>query len=898
MKVQQLTVDQALASLSSTASGLATAEATRRLAEFGPNQMEEVRGERLALRFAREFVHFFALILWVAAGLAFYAEFHQPGEGMRTLGAAIVGVIVINGLFSFFQEYRAERALAALRQLLPTEVKVRRDGVIASLRAEALVPGDIVLLQEGDNVPADARVIAAHAMRVNTATITGESVPMARTPDASTEETILQAKNMLLAGTSLISGDATALVVATGMRTEFGRIAHLTQSGRGPLSPLHREIQRLSRLIAILATLLGLVFFVIGRAVGLTFWETFIFAIGIIVANVPEGLLPTVTLSLAMAAKRMAKRNALVRHLPAVETLGAATVIVTDKTGTLTVNRMTAHTMHLAEGDVAASAMDAAVESRRRCLEVFLRCHSVREVSRDGVVHLAGDAMEVALVELARKVLPAAEAGEHADDLPFDAERKRMAVLYALAEGKVLYAKGALETVLPLCTSVHTATGVVPITDALRADVTAAEARLGEKGLRVLALAWRAMPDVPAQELWERELTLCGLVGLEDPPRAEVPDALKRCREAGVRVIMCTGDHPETARAIAREIGLALTEHPRVVTGEEMGRMSPTVLQLALDTPEIIFARMAADQKLLIVRALQEKGEIVAVTGDGVNDAPALRHADIGIAMGLSGTDVARAAADLILLDDNFASIVGAIEEGRAVYDNIRKFLTYILTSNVPELIPYLAFVLFRVPLALTIIQILAVDLGTDMVPALALGAEQPAAGVMARPPRPRGQRLLSWQVLVRAYLWLGMLEAGAAMAAFFFALKVGGWHWGNALAAHVPLYLQATTAALAAIILMQVANVFICRDPRRSTFSGNAFANPLLVAGIASELALLAVIVGTRWGNELFGTSPFATAVWLFILPFPVAMLVVEEVRKAVARGRTGDARQASTAV
>ena len=885
MKVQQLTVEQALASLSSQASGLVAAEAGRRLVEFGPNRMEEIRGESLVLRFGREFVHFFALILWVAAGLAFYAEYHQPGEGMGTLGAAIVGVIIINGLFSFFQEYRAERALQALRKLLPTEVKARRDGVICSLPAEALVPGDIVLLQEGDNVPADARVIEAHAMRVNTATVTGESMPMARTPDASTEETILQAKNMLLAGTSLISGDATALVVATGMHTEFGRIAHLTQTGRAPLSPLHMEIQRLSRLIAILATVLGLVFFVIGRTVGLTFWETFIFAIGIIVANVPEGLLPTVTLSLAMAAKRMARRHALVRHLPAVETLGAATVIVTDKTGTLTVNRMTAHTMHLAEGDVAASAMDAAADSRRRCFEVFLRCHSVREVSRDGAVHLAGDAMEVALVELARKVLPAAETGEQVDDLPFDAERKRMSVLYKLSEGRVLYAKGALETMLPLCTSVHTATGVVPITDALRADFTAAEARLGGKGLRVLALAWRAMPDLPAQELWERELTLCGLVGLEDPPRAEVPDAMKRCREAGVRVIMCTGDHPETARAIAREIGLALTEHPRVMTGDELGKMSPTQLQLALDTKEIIFARMGADQKLLIVRALQGKHEIVAVTGDGVNDAPALRHADIGIAMGLSGTDVAREASDLILLDDNFASIVGAIEEGRAVYDNIRKFLTYILTSNVPELIPYLAFVLFRVPLALTIIQILAVDLGTDMVPALALGAEQPAAGVMVRPPRPRGQRLLSWQVLVRAYLWLGMLEAAAAMAAFFFAVKAGGWHWGSALSAHAPLYVQATTAALSAIILMQVANVFICRDPSRSTFSGNAFANPLLVAGIASELTLLAVIVYTPWGNELFGTSPFGTAVWLFILPFPVAMLVVEEVRKAMAR-------------
>jgi magnesium-transporting ATPase (P-type) len=353
---------------------------------------------------------------------------------------------------------------------------------------------------------------------------------------------------------------------------------------------------------------------------------------------------------------------------------------------------------------------------------------------------------------------------------------------------------------------------------------------------------------------------------------------------------MCTGDHPETARAIAREIGLTRGERPRVVTGDELRTLSPIQLQLALDTPDILFARMAADQKLQVVRALQEKGDIVAVTGDGVNDAPALKHADIGISMGLSGTDVAREASDLVLLDDNFASIVGAIEEGRTVYDNIRKFLTYILTSNVPELIPYLAFALLQAPLALTIIQILAVDLGTDMVPALALGAEPPAPGVMSRPPRALGQRLLSWQVLARAYLFLGLLEAAAAMAAFFFVLDAGGWRWGDRLGARAPLYLTATTAALAAIILMQAANVFLCRDPLRPTFAGKLSGNRLLLAGVAAELALLACIVYTPWGNLLFGTAPLGAAVWLFLLPFPVAMLVLEEARKAVARrlGRT----------
>jgi calcium-translocating P-type ATPase len=887
MKVHQLTVEQALASLESRAMGLTGPEALRRLGEFGPNRMEEIRGAPLALRFVLEFVHFFALILWMAAGLAFYAEAHEPGQGMGTMGVAIVGVIIVNGLFSFFQEYRAERALQALRKLLPREVKALRDGVISALSIEHLVPGDVLLLEEGDDVPADARVIDAHALRVNTATITGESLPKARTAEPSSEETILQAKNMLLAGTAVISGQARALVVATGMRTEFGRIAHLTQSGRTPPSPLHKEIRRLTRLIAVLATSLGALFFFIGRSVGLSFWENFIFAIGIIVAHVPEGLLPTVTLSLAMAAQRMARRNALVRHLPAVETLGAASVIVTDKTGTLTLNHMTARLVHFAEGDRPADDFGATATeaSRQRFFEIAQRCHSVREMTRDGAVRLAGDPMEIALIEMGRRFLPSPRPAERVDEIPFDADRKRMSVLYQAVEGRVLYAKGALESLLPQCVSVHTAEGLVSLTDTHRADFLAAENRLGERGLRVLALAWRAVDEGLAQDDWERDLVLCGLVGLEDPPRAEVPEAMRRCGEAGVRVIMCTGDHPETARAIAREIGLAKGPHPRVVTGEELRTLSPTQLQLALDTGEIIFARMAADQKLQVVKALRGKNEIVAVTGDGVNDAPALKHADIGIAMGASGTDVAREASDLILLDDNFASIVGAIEEGRAVYDNIRKFLTYILTSNVPELVPYLVFVLFKAPLALTIIQILAVDLGTDMLPALALGAEKPAPDVMSRRPRPRAQRLLSWPVLARAYLFLGLLEAAAAMAAFFFTLRSSGWEFGVPLAPRAPLYLQATTASLAAIILMQVANVFICRDPSRSVFASSPFTNRLILMGVLCELTLLAALVYSPLGHLMFGTAPLGAAVWLFIVPFPLAMLALEELRKAMAR-------------
>jgi sodium/potassium-transporting ATPase subunit alpha len=406
---------------------------------------------------------------------------------------------------------------------------------------------------------------------------------------------------------------------------------------------------------------------------------------------------------------------------------------------------------------------------------------------------------------------------------------------------------------------------------------------MADRGLRVLALAWK--PLAPGETAAESELQLCGLVGLEDPPRPEVHAAVTRCHEAGIRVVMITGDHPHTALALAREVDVVRTAEPLVLTGEQVRLMSPAALQLALDAPEILFARVTAEQKMLVVQALQHKGEIVAVTGDGVNDAPALKTADIGIAMGLSGTDVAREAADIVLLDDHFATIVNAVEEGRAVFENIRKFLTYILTSNIPELVPYLAFVLLRIPLPLTVIQILAVDLGTDMLPALALGAEKPHGDTMRRPPRPRGERLLSWPLLARAYLFLGPFEALAAMAAFFFVMEAGGWQYGQMPAGDDPLYRQATTACLAAIVLAQMVNLFVCRHPRLPAWHFPLFENRLLLVGLAAELMLLLFIIYTPWGNRLFGTAPLPADVWLFALPFALLLGVAEEARKGLMR-------------
>jgi magnesium-transporting ATPase (P-type) len=450
-------------------------------------------------------------------------------------------------------------------------------------------------------------------------------------------------------------------------------------------------------------------------------------------------------------------------------------------------------------------------------------------------------------------------------------------------DGPVLYCKGALEMLLPLCTHVQLEKEIVPLTLNIQQAFINALETMAAEGLRILAFAWRELKEGHDISSEERNLILSGLVGLEDPPRPEVPDAIKKCHDAGIKVIMVTGDHPHTALAIGRQIGQIQSDTPVIITGEQLRRLSETQLRLALDAPDIIFARVGADQKMRIVSALKKMNHVVAVTGDGVNDAPALKMADIGIAMGIIGTDVAKESADMILLDDNFASIVAAIEEGRAVYDNIRKFLSYILTSAIPELVPYLFFALFNIPLPLTIIQILAVDLGTDMLPALGLGANAPAQGIMARPPKRRNERLLNWPLLLRSYLFLGLLEALAAMTTYYFVLHGGGWSWGEALGTENKLYQQATTACLASIIIMQIVNVFLCKTPERSLFGSTIFSNQLILWGVALEITLILSIVYTPWGQIIFGTAAIEANVWLFMLPFAAGMLLLEEVRKWV---------------
>jgi sodium/potassium-transporting ATPase subunit alpha len=891
MKINQITREEVFRSLVTSEEGLTEEEVRRRSLEFGSNEIQAIRRTPLLIRFLNQFTHFLAILLWIGAGLALVSEYLHPGEGMLTLGLAIIGVIFVNAIFTFVQEYRAEKSIEALKRLLPFYVKVIRGGKEKEISARETVPGDLVLLSEGDRVPADARLIHTVSLMVNNAPLTGESEPVPLQPDPCPGE-LLESRNIAFAGTTVVSGSGKAIVFAIGMRTEFGSIAQLTGTVESGMSPLQKEIVKVTRIIAFLATLMGVVFFTLGHFIGMTFWGNFIFAIGIIVANVPEGLLPTVTLALAMGSQRMVRKKALIKTLTSVETLGSVTVICTDKTGTLTQNRMEVRRLWF---DGKAWEVERPQNSMvDPLLRVAALCNNARRVEGD----YKGDPTEIALLKLVEESQRDFRS-ERLGEIPFDSERKRMTTVNRVEGRTWAFTKGAAELLLPLCSQGWFQGKGVPLDTPLREAIQNGCQALMDRGLRVLAFAYKELPPQNVEgfstpdsgnrslqdlhpEAVERDLVFAGLIGLEDPPRPDVPEAIRKCRDAGIRVIMMTGDGGRTALAIAKEIGLA-ESNAVVIEGADLTGMKDGELREKLSRKEILFARMTPKHKIRVVSLLQEEGERVAMTGDGVNDAPALKKADIGIAMGISGTDVAKEAADMILLDDNFATIVNAIEEGRAVYENIRKFISYIFASNIPEIVPYLTYVLFRVPLPLTIMQILAVDLGTDMLPALALGAEKPTRGIMLEPPRDPKDRLLNWKLLSRAYLFLGPIEAAAGLFGFFFVLNRGGWQWGESISPDAPLYMQATTACLTAIIVTQVANVFACRSFKESVFRIGIFSNRLIFLGIAAELLLQIFIVYHPWGNAIFATAPLPLEIWLILIPFAVILLAAEEVRKRV---------------
>ena len=900
--------------------GLSEPEAEKRLSQYGKNIIQEVKGKPLIVKFLSNFTHLMAILLWFGGIVGFIAQ-------MPELGIAIWMVNIINGVFSFMQEFRAEKASEALKKLLSSYAHVLRNGTEQRISVEGLVPGDIILLSEGDKISADARLVDESDLRTDQSTLTGESHAVRKIRDAvlRTDLTHVELPNLVFAGTNVAAGTGKAVVFATGMNTEFGKIAGLTQTQKEEISPLQKELGRVTKLISAMAVGIGVAFFIAAVFVaGADIAESFIFAMGMIVAFVPEGLLPTVTLSLAMGVQRMAKRNALIKRLSAVETLGCTNVICTDKTGTLTQNEMTVSDLWTAERSYKVSGVGYAPEGEILCdrqrvdkdtdrdlyhlLSVAGLCNNSRLVPPDESTSrwtVLGDPTEAALLVAAQKggldLDAETRCAPRRRELPFESGRKRMSTIHQVSDSlqgtvQVAYVKGAPKEVLDLCSKISLNGQIQPLDEQTRKLIMDTNDKYAREGLRVLAVSIRpitkdaGLPDTLSAytpELVEQDMTFLGLVAMADPPRPEVKAAVEECHRSGIRIIMVTGDYGLTAESIARRIGIIKGDHPRVITGIELERISQEELKEALGG-EVIFARVAPEQKLRVVSALQEMGSVVAVTGDGVNDSPALKKADIGVAMGISGSDVAKEAADMILTDDNFASIVHAVEEGRAVYDNIRKFAIYILNSNMPEAVPFIVYLFSRgaVPLPLTVMQVLSIDLGTDMVPAIALGAELPEAGIMDHPPRPRTEHLLNRKVLLRAFLWYGMLESVAAMASFFFLYRLFGWPAAPMTGTGV-VYRMATTMTLAAIVLSQVGMVFNCRTELASVFKSGFFSNRMVLIGIGVELALLGLLTYAPFMHELFNTAPLGPSELAFLLIWPPAIILIEELRKAFLRRR-----------
>jgi magnesium-transporting ATPase (P-type) len=905
--VISLHVKEVFETLETSPNGLNSEEAGKRLAKYGSNALVEKKSIPIAYKFLAHLKDLFSVLLLFASLLSAIG-------GMWDLGLTIVGVVLVNTLFSLFQEWRAEKAMKTLRNWMPEYAKVIRDGELRKILVKEIVLGDVIVLEEGDRVPADARLVEAFDLWTNNVPLTGESEPQTRTdkPAKFTNGSYLDSPNLVFMSTSVARGRGKAVVYATGMETKFGEIANLTQEIREEQSPLQKEIANTAKYDFVLAVAVGCVFFLASLAwLHLDFYTSILFMIGVMVCCVPEGLQVTVSSALAINVLKMIKENALVKRLSAVQTLGSVTVICTDKTGTITRGEMTVRKVLVSGRVIDASGAGYApigeftcnnkvlekrdIENVEKLLEISALCNSAKvepPSDKNRTWNIIGDPTDGALLVAALK------CGLNVQSLttqkpilhlfPFDSKRKRMTTIHKNGDMLLAYTKGAPRSILSICDRTVVDDKIESLEGEQLRSVEAKLREFANEGLRVIAVAYKELPKngVFKGKNVERNMILVGLAAMKDPPRPEVKDAVTKAKQAGIKIVIITGDYGPTAQAIAEEVGIVDQTSCRIVRGVDLETMNDKAIVEEVKSENVIFARVSPEQKLRIVKVLKKSGEVVAVTGDGANDAPSLREADIGVAMGASGTDVAREASDMVLLDDSFASIVKAVESGRTIYENIRKFIVYVFSHNWAELIPYVLYALLGTPLPLLVVQVLAIDLAIDVIPSLALSREPPETGIMQEPPRSVRERIFNAEVFFRS-LYIGAIIATGAMLGCLNAWSAGGWRLGMQLPSDSIVYIKGVTMTFAGIVIAQTGNVLACRTSKVSIFKISLSSNKWIWLGIAAQVSIISFLVYVPLMQGLFGTTGLGVVDWAFLAVFACIVIFAEEARKWFARRR-----------
>ncbi|MGC8836288.1 MAG: cation-translocating P-type ATPase [Infirmifilum sp.] len=892
--MRPLLPEQLYTTLGTSPEGLTWEEAKRRLSKYGFNVFS-IRKERFRnlKKFLKHLVDPLSLLLLIASTLSF-------AIGSNNLGIAILVLTILNATLNTLQEWRAEKAVEKLKAWMPSYAKVVREGKTAIIPVSEVVPGDIIIVEEGDKVPADAVLIEAHDLWVSNIPLTGESVPIQKTVDDLEEEysSYLEMPNVILAGTTVVRGYGKALVFATGQRTAFGDVVRLTQEVKEEESPLEKEIASLARTTFSIAMLVGFIFFVVSFVfLHQTLYDSMLFMIGVMTALVPEGLQITVSMALALAVVDMAKRNVLVKRLSSVQTLGSVTVIGTDKTGTITKGEMMVARVWVydREYQVTGSGYEPKGEfilnrspsiQRDPVLEKLLTAAVLSSNSQlqppeggKGIWRVIGDPTDAALLIAALKYGLDREALLRQYELvkrsSLDPSKKTIYVIFERNGSRVLFLKGAPRGVISSSNKIMVDGEIKDFSPDLRKRVEEKIREMGEAGLRVIGVAYGEDTET------DSGLVFLGLIGIIDPPRPEVPEFVAKAKKGGIKIIILTGDYGPTAKAIARSVGI-VGENARIIKGAELEKMSDEELAEILRREEVIFSRVTPEQKLRVLRVLKRNGEVVAMVGDGVNDAPSLKEADIGVAMGVTGTDVAREVADVVLLDDSFASIVKGIELGRAIFENIKKFVTYVFAHNWAELFPFLAFILGGIPLPLTVTQVLAIDLVIDVIPSIGLSREPPEPGVMEEPPLSKSERLFDRKAIIRSFL----LGFTASMLALYNCISLwtsAGWHPGTPLDYSSDVYIAGVTMTFATIVFAQMGNLIASRKKRGPLIDSSLIRDKWILLSLASQLLILLALIYHPALQPIFQTHPLTIQEWLRVTPaFIVGMTLSHLLAKA----------------